>query len=89
MFRMMKLVGDAILLIGCIVLANGGRVIASDPELSRHLEMVVRAGMLPVDVYLAGGGIMLFEGLVIIGFGQILYALAHIAEKYPRGSVVN
>lgn len=84
MFKMMKLVGDIILLIGCIVLANGGRVILSDPELGRHLGMLLRTGMLPVDVYVAVGGMMIFWALVVIGFGQILYAIAHIAERMPR-----
>lgn len=84
MFRMMKLVGDVILIIGCILLANGGRVIAEDPELGKHLELVIRTGMLPVDVYLVAGGMMIFWALLIIGFGQILYALAHIAENSHR-----
>ncbi len=80
MFRMMKFVGDCILVFGCVLLANGVRVIAEDPALGKNVEMLLRTGLLSGDVYLVTGGTMVFFALLIVGFGQLLYAVAHIAE---------
>lgn len=83
MFTMMKLVGDAFLLLGCIVFTNGARIILEDPKLGQHIQTVIRTGMLPVDVAMAAGGMIIFYALLIVGFGQLLYAVAHIAERMP------
>jgi hypothetical protein len=82
MFKLMKFVGDAILLFACVFVVIGIEVIASDPNLKAEIQYLFQTGRLPLSAELFIGLAWVFGAFLTAGFGQIVYALATIAEKH-------
>lgn len=80
MFRSMKIVADILLVLGIIIAVNGIAIIAQDRNLQSEFEHLLRTGYLPLSSLIVMGSQFLVAGLLIVGFGQIVYAVAKIAE---------
>jgi hypothetical protein len=81
MFRAMKFVGDVILVFGCVFLVIGIEVIASDKYLADELKHLLQSGRLALSAELAIGLFWIFGAFLTAGFGQLIYAIATIAER--------
>lgn len=82
MFKLMKFVGDAIFLFACIFVVIGIEVIVTDPNLKAEIQHLFQTGRLPLSAELFIGLGWVFGAFLTAGFGQIVYAVATIAEKH-------
>ena len=84
MFKAMKFVGDVILFFGCVFVVMGIQTIALDENLQAEINYLLKTGELPLSAELVVGFIWIFGAFITAGFGQLLYAVATIAERATK-----
>jgi len=82
-FGPMRVLGDAILVFGCVFGVMGIQIMARDPHLMQDIDYLLRTGELPMTAKLLTGSTWIFYGLLTAGFGQIVYAIAVMAGREP------